>query len=52
MHSVSVIMHVLAGTLAFLIFLYCYCCLVYRILSLIFFNFFCGYVAPVRLYIS
>ena len=37
MHSVSVIMYVLAGNLA-LIFLYCYCCLIYRILSLIFFN--------------
>jgi len=33
-------------------FLYCYCCLIYRILSLIFFNFFCGYIGPVRLYIS
>ena len=33
-------------------FLYCYCCLVYCILSLIFFNLFCGYVGPVRLYIS
>ena len=33
-------------------FLYCYCCLIYRILSLIqFFNFFCCYVGPVRLYI-
>ena len=33
-------------------FLYCYCCLIYRILSLSFFNFFCGYVGPVRLDIS
>ena len=54
MHSVSVIMHVLAGTLAFLIFLYCYCCLVYRILSTLWLRClrYCGYVAPVRLYIS
>ena len=50
MHSVSVITRVFSWNLAF--FLYCYCCLIYRILSLSFFNFFCGYVGPVRLYIS
>ena len=38
MHSVLVIMHVFYGTWPF--FQCCYCCLIYRLLSLIFFNFF------------
>ena len=50
MQSVSVIMHVFSRKLAF--FLYYYCCLIYRIFSLILVNLFSGYVGPVKLYIS
>ena len=50
MHSVSVIMHVFSWNLAFFhtvtAVLFIVFCRLYN------FNFFCGYVGPVRLYIS
>ena len=49
MHSVSVIMHVFSWNLAFF---YTVTAILFIVFCHIFFNFFCGYVGPVRLYIS
>ena len=49
MHSVSVIMHVFSWNLAFF---YTVTAVLSIVFCHIFFNFPCGYVGPVRLYIS